>query len=191
MSSRQPDPCLWCESTDVHQIQWGLRADHPAEGFAAASNPPPGPRRRLVCGNCGRAWSHMPLKIRRGEVVETERGPITAAAADVAWLRQIRAFLLEVFAQQRHVDAAELMEQVGLPHQIDELGHLLALLTEDCTRRGEPSLSAWVDGVPETPDQRSGASTETISQADINDLLDGAYGESASRDKPDPAPEPA
>ena len=191
MSSRQAGPCLWCESTDVHQIQWGLPTDDPAEGFAAASNPHPGPRRRFVCGNCGRTWSHLPLKIRRGEVVETERGPIKAAAADIAWLRQIRAFLLEVFAQQRHVDAAELKEHVGFPHQLDELGHLLELLTEDCTRRGEPSLSALVEGVPETPDERVGASTEIISQADINDLLDGVYGETHSRDKPDPAPEPA
>jgi hypothetical protein len=123
--------------------------------------------------------------------VETERGPIKATAADVAWLRQIRAFLLEAFAQQRHVDAAELKEQVGFPHQLDEVGHLLELLTEDCTRRGEPSLRALVAGVPDTLDDRGGPPTETISQADINDLLDGVYGETEHCDKPDPASEPA
>jgi hypothetical protein len=191
MSSRRPGPCLWCESTDVHQIQWGLRAGDPTEGVAAAPYPPRGPRRRFVCGNCGRTWSHLPLKIRRGEVVDTERGPIKATAADVAWLRQIRAFLLEVFAQQRRLDAAELKEHVGFPHQLDEVGHLLELLTEDCARRGEPSLSVLVEGVPETPDERGGASTEIISQADINDLLDGVYGETEHPDRSDPAPEPA
>ena len=191
MSSRQPGPCLWCDSTDVHAIQWGLPAGDPAERFAAASDRPASPRRQWVCRNCGRTWSHLPLKIRRGEVVETERGPIKATAADVAWLRHVRAFLLEVFAQQRHVDAAELKEHVGFPHELDEVGPLLDLLAEDCTRRGEPSLTALVEGVPETPDERGGASTEIISQADIDDLLDGVYGETEQGDKPDPAPEPA
>jgi hypothetical protein len=182
MSSRQPGPCLWCESADVHQIQWGLPAGDPAQGFAATSDPPPGPRRQFVCRDCGRTWAHLPLKIRRGEVVETELGPIKATAADVPWLRQIRAFLLEVFAQQGHVDAVELKEQVGFPHQLSEVGRLLELLTEDCTRRGEPSLSTLVEPVPVAPDEGGSAPTEMISQADVNDLLDG---------EPDPAPEPA
>ena len=191
MSSRQPGPCLWCDSTSVDAIQRALPAGDPAESFPGVSDRSSGPRQQWVCRDCGRTWSHLPLKIRRGEVVQTERGPIKATAADLTWLRQIRAFLLEVFAQQRRVDAAELKEQVGLPHQLDEVGRLLELLTEDCTRRGEPSLSALVEGVPETPDERGGPSTERISQADINDLLDGVYDEADDRDKPDPAPEPA
>jgi hypothetical protein len=190
MSSRQPGPCLWCESSDVQKIQWGQPAGGLAKGFAAASDLPAGPRRQWVCRNCGRMWSHLPLRVRRGEVVETEHGPIKATAADVAWLRQIRAFLLEVFAQQRQVDAAELKEHVGLPCELGEVARLLELLTEDCTRRGEPSLSALVGGVPESPDERGGPSTEKISQDDINDLLDGVYDETDDRDKPDPAPEP-
>ncbi len=190
MSSRNPGPCLWCNGTDVDQIQWGRPADDPGTPFAVASDPSPGPRPRWACRSCGRTWSNLPLKIRRGEVVETERGPITAASADLAWLRQIRAYLLEVFAQQRHIDAAELKEHVGFPHRLDEVGQLLELLTEDCTRRGEPSLSALVEGVPAVTDEDDAASTEIISQADINDLLDGVYGETEQRDKP-PAPEPA
>jgi hypothetical protein len=43
--------------------------------------------------------------------------------------------------------------------------------------------------VPETPDERDGPSTEKISQADIDDLLDGVYGDTEDRDNPDPAPE--
>lgn len=191
MSSRQHGPCLWCDSTDVHRIQWGLPAGDPAESFSTASDVPVGPRRHWGCRSCGRTWSHLPLKIRRGEVVKTEHGPIKATAADVTWLRQIRAFLLEVFAQQRQVNASELKEHVGFPHQLDEVGHLLELLTEDCTRRGEPSLSALVAGVPETPDERGGVSTEKISQEEINNLLDRVDAETDDRDKSDPAPEPA
>jgi len=126
----------------------------------------------------------------RGELVETERGPIKASAGDLAWVRQIRAFLLEVFAQQRQVDTAELKEHVGFPHQLHEVGRLLDLVTEDCRRRGEPSLSAFVDGVSETPDEDAGPSTEPISQAEISDLLAGVYGDTGQRDKPDRAPEP-
>ena len=190
MSSRQPARCLWCDSTDV--IRRGLPADDQTEDwFAAASELPAGRRPQWGCRNCGRVWSHIPLKIRRGEVIETEAGPIKATAADLAWLRQIRAFLLAVFAQQGHVDAAELKEHVGLPHQLEEVARLLELLTSDCTRRGEPSLADLVEGVPEVPAVRGGESTEIISQDDINELLDGAYDHTEHRDEPDPAPEPA
>ena len=190
MSSRQPARCLWCDSTDV--IQRGLPGEDPSQDrFADASDLLRGWRPEWGCRNCGRVWSHVPLKIRRGQVIETDSGPIKATAGDLAWLRQIRSFLLAVFAQQGHVDAAELKELVGLPHQLDDLGPLLQLLTHDCTRRGEPSLADLVDGVPEPPEVLGGESTETISQADINDLLDGVYGENEHRDQQDPAPEPA
>lgn len=191
MSSREPGPCMWCGSTDVHKIESGQPGGVPTEqGLAAASNLRSGPRGRWGCRTCGRVWSHLPLKIRRGEIVDTERGPIKATAGDVAWVRQIRAFLLEVFAQQRHVDAVELKEHVGFPHHLDQVGHLLELVTEDCRRRGEPSLSDFVEGVPEASDEGGGASTELIPQSDINDLLDVAYGETRERDDPDRAPEP-
>lgn len=147
MGSRQPGACLWCGSTDVDQIKWGRSAGDPASGVADGTDPVAGPRRRFGCRNCGRTWSHLPLKVRNGEVVETERGSIKATGLDLAWVRQIRAFLLEVFAQQRHVDATELKAGVGFPHPLDEVGQLLELLSEDCTRRGEPSLATLVDGV--------------------------------------------
>ena len=189
MSSRQPARCLWCDSPDV--IQRGLPGEDPGQDrFADASNPPLGRHPQWGCRNCGRVWSHVPLKIRHGQVIETESGPIKVTAVDLAWVRQIRSFLLAVFAQQGRVDAAELKELVGLPHQLDEVARLLELLTADCTRRGEPSLADLVEGVPEAAEQ-VGEPTEAISQADINDLLDGAYGETAHRDNPDPAPEPA
>ena len=190
MSSRQPARCLWCDSTDV--IQRGLPGEDPGQdGFSDASNVPLGRRPKWGCRNCGRVWSHVPLKIRPGQVIETESGPIKATAADVAWLRQIRSFLLAVFAQQGHVDAAELKELVGLPHQLDEVARLLELLTHDCMRRGEPSLADLVEGVPGAPEIRVGDPTEIISQADINDLLDGVYDQTEHHDEPDPAPEPA
>jgi hypothetical protein len=190
MGSRQAARCLWCDSTDV--IQRGLSADDQTEDwFAGASDLPPGRHRQCGCRNCGRVWSHVPLKIRRGEVIETGRGPIKATATDLAWLRQIRAFLLAVFAQQRHVDAADLKEHVGLPHQLEEVARLLELLTQDCTRRGEPSLTDLVDGLPEPPAVPTGEATAIISQADINDLLDGVYDSTEPRDDPNPAPEPA
>ena len=191
MSSREPGPCMWCGSTDVHKIEPAPPEGVPTEqGPAAASNLRSGPRGQWGCRNCGRTWSHLPLKIRRGEVIETDRGPIKATADDVAWVRQIRAFLLEVFAQQRYVDASELKDHVGFPHQLDRVGHLLELVTEDCRRRGEPSLSDFVEGAPEASGEGDGPSTELIPQSDINDLLDGVYGETGERDDPDRAPEP-
>lgn len=191
MSSREPGPCMWCGSTDVHRLESGQPGGVPTEQrFAAASKLQSGSRVHWGCRNCGRAWSHLPLKIRRGEVVETERGPIKATAGDVAWVRQIRAFLLELFAQQRRVDASELKKHVGFPHQLDEVGRLLELVTEDCRRRGEPSLSDFVEGVPEASDEGGGPSTEPISQSDINALLAGVDGETEGRGKPDRAPEP-
>jgi hypothetical protein len=98
--------------------------------------------------------------------------------------------LLEVFAQQRHVDASELKEQVGFPHQLDEVGRLLELVSEDCRRRGEPSLSDFVEGVPEDSDEGGGPSTELIPQSEINDLLTGVYSETGEHDEPNRAPEP-
>lgn len=189
MSSRQPARCLWCDSTDV--IRRGPPTDDQAEDWFAASELPAGRRPQWGCRDCGRVWSHIPLKIRRGEVIETESGPIKATAADLAWIRQIRAFLLAVFAQQGHVNAADLRELVGLPYELHEVPRLLELLTNDCTRRGEPSLANLVEGVSVPPEIQLGAPTEMISQDDINELLDGAYDDSEHRDEPDPAPEPA
>lgn len=146
MTSHQEGSCLWCGSTDV---QWTDR-------LSTSS------RRQWSCRECGRTWSHLSLKIRRGETLETEHGTTTATTADVAWLRQIRAFLLEVFAQQRHVEVAELREHVGLPHELDEIDRLLTLITTDCTRRGEPSLSALVSALPEAPSESDDPPTEPI-----------------------------
>lgn len=134
-------------------------------------------------------WSHVPLKIRRGEIVETAIGAIKASRADVDWLRPIRALLLEVFAEQRPIDAAGLKEHVGFPHRLDEVARLLALLDADCSRRGEPSLADLVAGVPEPADESGGESTEMISQQEINELLDAP--QSGALDDPEPAPEPA
>lgn len=190
MASRSQGPCLWCGSTDVHKIKWGLPAgDVDEEWFVAASNPPPGPRPQIGCRNCGRMWSHVTLKIRRGEIVETALGAIKASRADVDWLRPIRAFLLEVFAEQRQIDAAGLKDHVGFPHHLPEVARLLALLDADCSRRGEPSLADLVAGVPEPPDQSGGESTEMISQDEINSMLDASQSEAL--DDTEPAPEPA
>lgn len=190
MSSRPPARCLWCASADV--IQRGLPGGDPGQdGFADASSLPAGGRPEWGCRTCGRVWSHVPLKIRRGEVIDTERGPIKATAADLAWLRQIRSFLLAVFAQQSNVDVAQVKELVGLPHELDDVARLLELLTHDCMRRGEPSLADLVEAVPGALELHVGDPTEIISQADINDLLDGVSDHTESRDSPDPAPEPA
>lgn len=176
MGSRQLGPCLWCGSTDVHKLQRGL---------------PAGPLPEVGCRNCGRMWSHVPLKIRRGEAVETTLGLIKASAADVAWLRPIRAFLLGVFAEQRQIDAAQLKEQVGFPHELHDVARLLVLLAEDCARRGEPSLADLVAEPPAAPEESGGESTAMISQDEINELLAEPPGEPQHVDEPDPAPEAA
>ena len=181
MGSRQLGPCLWCGSADVQTIQASVHRD----------DLPPGPRPQVGCRGCGRMWSHVPLKIRRGEAVETSLGLIKVSPSDVAWLRPIRAFLLGVFAEQRQIDAAQLKEQVGFPHELHDVARLLALLAEDCARRGEPSLADLVLEVPAAREASSGESTALISQNDINELLAEGSDEPQHFDEPGPAPEAA
>ena len=172
MGSRQLGPCLWCGSADVQTIRSGMHV----------GDLPAGPRPQVGCRGCGRTWSHVPLKIRRGESVETSLGPIKASPSDVAWLRPIRAFLLGVFAEQRQIDAAQLKEQVGFPHELRDVARLLALLAEDCARRGEPSLADLVVDVPAAAEVSGGEPTAMIPQKEIDKLL---------ATETDPAPEAA
>lgn len=191
MSSRRPTSCLWCESADVRKILWGLPAEDPGdEWFVGGCSIPPGPLPQFGCRNCGRVWSHLPLKIRRGEVVDTPVGPIKASQAGLKWVRQIRAFLLEVLAEGRHVDAAELKERVEFPHDLDDVAPLLALVAEDCTRRGEPSLAAIVAGVPSADFSDEGF-TEVLSQDEIYELLEEYYRGTARLDDPDDPVKPS
>lgn len=118
------------------------------EWFVGGCVIPPGPRPEFGCRDCGRVWSHVPLRIRAGEVVETEQGPTVATRSDLTWVRRARLVLVEWDEHDRDIDAVELMERVELPCELDDLARLLDLLTEDCERRGEPSLSRRVAGVP-------------------------------------------
>ena len=167
MSSPRPKSCHWCGSADVRKILWGMTAGDPGdEWFVGGCCIPPGPLPQFGCQDCGRAWSHVPLKIRRGEVVGTPVGPIRASQADLKWVRQIRAFLLEV-----------------VPHDLDDSAPLLALVAEDCTRRGEPSLAAIVAEVPGADFGDGGA--DVLLQAEIFEILEEYYRGTVYLDDPD------
>ena len=184
MSSPRPKSCQWCGSADVRKILWGMPAGDPGdEWFVGGCCIPPGPLPQFGCQDCGRVWSHVPLKIRSGEIVGTLVGPIRASQADLKWVRQIRAFLLEVVVEGRHIDAAEMKEQVEFPHDLDDVAPLLALVSEDCTRRGEPSLAAIVAGVPGADFGDEG--TDVISQDEIFEILEEHYGRTVYLDDPD------
>lgn len=79
-----------------------------------------------------------------GETVETERRRFHVSARDLESVTRMRPFLIEEARAGSTVTYGELVQSLDLPCSAKGLGRLLVLLSEDCYRRGEPTLAAIV-----------------------------------------------
>lgn len=79
-----------------------------------------------------------------GETIETERRRLHVSAADVDCVARMRPFLIEEARARATVTYGELVATLRLPCAPKGLGRLLVLLSEDCYRRGEPTLASIV-----------------------------------------------
>ena len=79
-----------------------------------------------------------------GEVVETDRRRFTVRTADLESVERMREYLVDAARAHATVTYGELVREADLPVPPKALGRLLVLLSEDCARRGEPTLAAIV-----------------------------------------------
>jgi hypothetical protein len=86
----------------------------------------------------------MPCTLRVGDVVETPRRRLHVGPRDVASVTAMRATLIDEARARATVTYGELVRDLALPVAPTGLGRLLELLSEDCARRGEPTLAAIV-----------------------------------------------
>ena len=79
-----------------------------------------------------------------GEVVESEGRRFTVRASDLESVARMREYLVDVARARETATYGELVREADLPVPPKALGRLLVLLSEDCARRGEPTLAAIV-----------------------------------------------
>lgn len=79
-----------------------------------------------------------------GDVVEHGDRRFHVRAADVDAVAAMRGYLIDAAQAGATVTYGELVDELGLPVPPRGLGRLLVLLSEDCERRGEPTLAALV-----------------------------------------------
>ncbi|GAA2719731.1 hypothetical protein [Cellulomonas aerilata] len=86
----------------------------------------------------------MTSTLRTGEKVVVRGRTVTVTELASACLPRVRDRLVEAARAGETVTYGELREELGLPYLVQGMGRLLDLLSEDCARRGEPSLSSLV-----------------------------------------------
>lgn len=79
-----------------------------------------------------------------GEIVDTGRRRFHVSERDRESVAAMRTFLVEEAMARSTVTYGELVAALRLPTSPKGLGRLLVLLSEDCARRGEPTLAAIV-----------------------------------------------
>ncbi len=86
----------------------------------------------------------MGLLLRKGEKVSMKGRTITVTDTAFECLPRVRDRLVEAARARETVTYGELREELQLPYLVQGMGRLLDLLSEDCFRRGEPSLASIV-----------------------------------------------
>ena len=86
----------------------------------------------------------MGLMLRRGEKVVVNGRTRTVTDIAFGCLPRVRDRLVEAALARETVTYGELREELDLPYLVRAMGRFLDLLTEDCRRRGEPSLASLV-----------------------------------------------
>jgi alkylated DNA nucleotide flippase Atl1 len=79
-----------------------------------------------------------------GESLERGEGRIRVSERDVRAVAAMREYLIVEARDGSTVTYGELVRDLGLSTPARGLGRLLVLLSEDCARRGEPTLAAIV-----------------------------------------------
>lgn len=82
--------------------------------------------------------------LEAGEVVESDRRRFHVRPADLESVARMRDYLVDAARARSTVTYGELVREADLPVPPKALGRLLVLLSEDCARRGEPTLASIV-----------------------------------------------
>ena len=82
--------------------------------------------------------------LQAGEVVESGSRRFHVHAGDLESIARMREHLVDAARAGETVTYGELVREADLPVPPKALGRLLVLLSEDCARRGEPTLAAIV-----------------------------------------------
>lgn len=86
----------------------------------------------------------MESTLRPGERLVIKGRTVTVTPTAVACLPRVRARLVEAALAGETVTYGELREELDLPYLVQGMGRLLDLVSEECARRGEPSLASLV-----------------------------------------------
>lgn len=86
----------------------------------------------------------MGLMLRKGEKVWMKGRTITVTDTAFDCLPRVRERLFEAGDARETVTYGELREELDLPYLVQGMGRLLDLVSEDCSRRNEPSLASFV-----------------------------------------------
>lgn len=86
----------------------------------------------------------MDLAIREGDRFEVNGKVRNVTKTAVSCLPRVRAHLIGIARACETVSYSHLRRALELPYAVNGMGWLLDVLTEDCRRRGEPSLAALV-----------------------------------------------
>lgn len=86
----------------------------------------------------------MELTLRLGERLVIKGRTVTVTETAHACLPRVRAHLVEVASAGETITYGELRQELSLPYLVQGMGRLLDLVSEDCFRRGEPSLASVV-----------------------------------------------
>lgn len=91
-----------------------------------------------------RRWSAEGCTLEVGETVVSEKRRMHVSERDVDSVTAMRGLLIEEARAGGTVTYGEIVRDLELPTSPKGLGRLLDLLSEDCSRRGEPTLAAIV-----------------------------------------------
>ncbi|WP_166139178.1 hypothetical protein [Nocardioides ochotonae] len=86
----------------------------------------------------------MEMRIKAGDEVDLGDRDVTVGELAARSLPLARAYLIGVARAGGQVTYGEMVRDLELPHEPQDVGHLLDLLSVDCLERGEPSLAALV-----------------------------------------------
>lgn len=86
----------------------------------------------------------MSCTLHVGEVVETGTRRLHVRERDLQSVTAMRVMLIDEARASATVTYGEVVRDLALPVPPKGLGRLLELLSEDCARRGEPTLAAIV-----------------------------------------------
>lgn len=86
----------------------------------------------------------MSLMLRKGEKVPMKGRTVTVTDTAFECLPRVRDRLIEAAVARETTTYGELRNELDLPYLPQGMGRLLDLISEDCLRRGEPSLASIV-----------------------------------------------